>query len=188
MFHRLHELNMKSYIIECDRLFIMLAKHKCLNLFPALKSEHFPPSFSPKRTAAPEPKHDYWSLALEYHALPWLWICNRPKYCVAQLHVFMMGEMQFVFVSKSPIPCSRLQREHEADQSDLFQTYHALQKDNKSAPGPSQRAYNPLSLFGQKCVCKQDTPSSSLYRGCQLFGEVDTSGVRRGSKFSLHLT
>lgn len=35
------------------------------------------------RTAAPEPTHDYWSLALEYDALPWCRACNRPNRCVS---------------------------------------------------------------------------------------------------------
>lgn len=70
-----------------------------------------------------------------------------------------------------------------------MQTSHALEKGNKLVSGPSQSASNPLGLFGLRCVCKRDTPSSSLYRGCGLCGEMDTSGVRSGNRFqSLHLT
>lgn len=71
----------------------------------------------------------------------------------------------------------------------MKQTSHALEKGNRLVPGPLQSAFNPLSLFGQRCVCKRDTQSSSLYRGCGLCGEMDTSGVRSGNRFqSLHLT
>lgn len=53
-------------------------------------------------------------------------------------------------------------------------------------PVPSQSESNPLNLFGQRCLCKRDTPSSSLYQGCGL--EMDTSGVRNRTRFqSLHL-
>lgn len=70
----------------------------------------------------------------------------------------------------------------------FLQTSHALEKGNRSVPRPSQSASNPLNLFGQRCVCKRDTPSSSLYQGCGLFREMDTSGVRSGNRFqSLHL-
>ena len=92
-----------------------------------------------------------------------------------------------VFVSESPIPLFPDQRADEAEQSDFLQTSHALEKDNRSVPGPSQSASNPLSLFGQKCVCKQDTPSSSLYQGCGLCGEVDTSGVRTENRFWVYI-
>lgn len=73
--------------------------------------------------------------------------------------------------------------------SDFFQTSRALEKGNRLVPGHSQTVPSPLSLFGQRRVCKRDAPSSSLYRGCGLRGEMDTSGVRRGNTFwSLHLT
>ena len=68
-------------------------------------------------------------------------------------------------------------------------TSHAPEKGNTSVSGSSHNAPNPLSLFGKRLFCKRDTPSSSLYRGCGLCGEMDTSGVRSGNRFqSLNLT
>lgn len=52
-------------------------------------SSFLPPFLPLPRTAAPEPTHDYWSLALEYDALPWRRACNRPNCCVSQLCAFM---------------------------------------------------------------------------------------------------
>lgn len=87
------------------------------------------------------------------------------------------------------LPLSADIKVHKAKPSDFLQTSHALEKGNRSVPRPSQSTSNPLSLFGQRCVCKRDTPSSSLYQGCGPCGEMDTSGVRSGNRFqSLHLT
>lgn len=69
------------------------------------------------RTAAPEPTHDYWSIALEYDALPWRWGCNRPDYCVSQHHV-LMEESYLHYI------CRRQHRsenpQSRAEQSDFF--------------------------------------------------------------------
>lgn len=146
-------------------------------------SSLLPPSLPLPRTAAPEPTNDYWSLALEYNALPWRRACNRPNRCVFQLCVFMKKSgLHRVCEQKAmslSVQIKGLKR----------QTSHALEKGNRLVPGPSQSTSNPLSLFGQRCVCKRDTPSNSLYRGCGLCREMDTSGVRSGNRFqSLHLT
>lgn len=61
------------------------------------------PSLPRPRTAAPEPMHDYWSLALEENPLPWHWGSDRPVRCVSQLHVFMRKGVCTVFACKSPI-------------------------------------------------------------------------------------
>lgn len=101
----------------------------------------------------------------------------------------MTKEIRITLASKSPISLCVDQRADEIEQSDFLQTSHVLEKGNKSVPRASQSASNPLNLFGQRCACKQDTASSSLYQGCGLCGEIDTSGVRSGTRFeSLHLT
>lgn len=46
-------------------------------------------TFSSLLTAAPEPKRDCRNLAVEYNALPWHRVCNRPNRCVLQHHVSM---------------------------------------------------------------------------------------------------
>lgn len=161
--------------------------------FPSVEvsifSSFFPPSLPLLRTAAPEPTHDYWSLVLEYNALPWRWACNKPNCSVFQLHILTRKGLWIVFPGKS---CSSLHRSKSLWSRAVWSPAnvpYAPDLSNRSAPGPSQSASNPLSLFVQKCVSKRDPPSSSLYRGCGLSGEIDTSGVRRGKRFqSLHLT
>lgn len=101
----------------------------------------------------------------------------------------MTKEVCITFASKSAIPLCADQKANEAEQSDFLQTSHPLKNGSRSVPRPSQSASNPLNLFGQRCVYKRDTPSSSLYQGCGLCGEMDTSGMRSGNRFqSLHLT
>lgn len=94
-----------------------------------------------------------------------------------------------MFSGESSVPPCKDETADVAEQSDFLQTSHALEEDRRWVPGASQSAYNPLSLFGLRCVYKQDTASSSLYRGCGLCGEMYTSGVRSGNRLqSLHLT
>lgn len=91
--------------------------------------------------------------------------------------------------NKKVSPLSRDRKVNDTQQSGFLQTSHTLDKGSRSVPGPSQSATNPLSLFVPRCFCKRDTQSSSLYQGCGLSGEKDTSGIRRGNRFqSLHLT
>lgn len=61
---------------------------------------------------------------------------------------------------------------------------HPLMNSSRSAPRPSRSASNSLNLLGQRCVCKRDIPSSSLYQGCGQRGEMDTSGVREWEQIS----
>lgn len=72
-------------------------------------SSFLPPSLPLLRTAASEPTHDYWSLALEYDALPWRRACNRPNRCVSQLRVFMRNGG--LLASKSVVPVCTDQKE-----------------------------------------------------------------------------
>jgi len=169
-----------------------LARHKCLNVFPVLKSVYFPPSslhLPLLRTAAPEPTHDYWGLVLEYDALPWRWACNGPKCSVFQLYVLTGKGLWIVFAGKGRSSLHRSRSPWSRAVRFLAELPHALDKGSRSVTGPSQNDSNPLSLFVQRCVCKQDTPSSPLYQGCGLSGEIDTSGVGSGNRLhSLHLT
>lgn len=101
-----------------------------------------------------------------------------------QVYVFTAKE-----VCKNPFPPCADHRDDKAEKSDFLQTSHPLERDNRLVPGPSQSAYNRLSIFVQRCVGKRDTLCSSLYQGCGLCGEMNTSGVRSGNRFqSLHLT
>lgn len=171
----------------------MLARHKCLKVFPELKSVYFPPSslhFSLCWGQLPLSQHMIaealrWNTTLSHDAGP---VTGLTVVSLSSMSLWRKG-VCIVFASKSPVPLGADQRAKKAGQSDFLQTSHALEKGNRSVPGPSQSAYNTLSLFGQRCVCKRDTPSSSLYWGCGLCGEMYTSGVRNGNRFqSLHLT
>lgn len=72
------------------------------NVEVSIFSSLLTPSLPQPRTAAPEPMHDYWSLALEYNTLPWRRVCNRPEHCVSQLHVFMRKGVCVVFCKQKP--------------------------------------------------------------------------------------
>lgn len=157
--------------------------------FPSVEvsifSSFLPPFLSLPRTAALEPTHDYWSPALEYNALPWRPACNRPNHCFSQPRVFMEGKGSASCLQAQALSLS-FQIKGPIKQSSLISCRPPMlwRKATGWCQRPSQSASNPLSLFGQRCVCKRDTPSSSLYRGCGLCGEMDTSGVRSGNRLS----
>lgn len=148
----LQGLSMYPNIFEWDGLFIMLAGHKCLNIFPVLKSVYFPP-FSRRQGQLPLSQHVFtealhWNRTLSRDA----GLVTGPNCCVSQLQFFMRKWGCILFARKSPIPPCADQRADKADSSDFLQTSQALEKGNKSVPGPSQNASNPLSLFGKRCL------------------------------------
>lgn len=76
-------------IFEWDGLFIMLAEHKCLKIFPVLKSVYFPPT-SPPILQLPLSQHMIteallWKRMLSHDTGPE----TEPNCCVAQPHIFM---------------------------------------------------------------------------------------------------
>lgn len=122
-------------------------------------------------------------------ALRWNTTLSHDAGPVTGLTVVSLNSMSFWGKGSAPCLQAKALRLSVQIKGLMKQTSHALENGNRLVPGPSQSASNPLSLFGQRCVCKRDTPSSSLYRGCGLCGEMDTSGVRSGNRFqSLHLT
>ena len=159
--------------------------------FPSVEVSIFSSFLPLPRTAAPEPTHDYWSLALEYNALPWRRACNRPNRCVSQqLRVFMERRRSASCLRAKALSLS-VQIKGPIKQSSLISCRPPMLW--RKATGWCQVPHKVLPIhwvyLGKRHVCKRDTPSSSLYRGCGLRGEMDTSGVRSGNRFqSLHLT
>lgn len=111
---------MQSNIIEWDRLFIMLARHKCLKVFPMLKSVYFPPS-SLRRGQLPLSQHMIaealcWNTTLSHDGggLQQASLLWRSAPCLHE-----EKEVCVVFASKKPCPslCLSLSLSLFADQS-----------------------------------------------------------------------
>lgn len=152
--------------------------------FPNVEVSIFSSLLPPSRTAAPEPTHDYWSLALEYNALPWRRACNRPYRCVSLLHV-----------------CMREKRSASCLQAKALSLCVCRSKGWWSRPpmlwrkatGWCQGHCKVLPIhwvyLGRDVSANEILRLARYTEGVDCVGEMDTSGVRSGNRFqSLHLT
>lgn len=140
------------------------------NVEVSIFSSLLTPSLPQLRTAAPEPMHDYWSLALEYNTLPWCQAHNRPNCCVSQLHIFLKSP------HRSPISFCADQR---ADDADLP---CCGERQQVGVSTLTKCLQSTESIWAGPCLQTRHS-TSSLHQGCGLCGEMDTSGVRGGNRF-----
>lgn len=138
---------MQSKMIERDILFIMLATNKCMDAFQMLKSVHFPPysQLPQSQYAITETSQRNTTLSRDTGSV-------TPQTVVSSSPIFprTKGGLQCTCEQKP-----RLSLPHSANSSDAAERQHVGVRSLQSVS-------NLLSVFGQRCACKQKTQSNSL--------------------------